>query len=153
MQCYFLVFRDLGWVFGPLSGLEELTRSSLEGVSNRAPFLLIKMGVLQADFSSLILGFLEASKKANLSFKSPSPKPHLNRTGSSSCTPNSNKVDMSKVLFLPCKLIRNNRKVGTASLRSRTCTKRNVGVRCTFQGSVSVCYISKWEIDTYQKRA
>ena len=39
------------------------------------------MGVLQA-FLLLGIGFLQASKKANLSYKSPSPKPHLDRTGS-----------------------------------------------------------------------
>ena len=33
-------------------------------------------------FLLLGIGFLLASKKANLSFKSPSPKPHLDRTGS-----------------------------------------------------------------------
>ena len=63
------------------SGVEKLTRSSLKGLSNRWPFLLIKMGVLQA-VSLLGTGYLEASKKANLPFKSPSPKPHLDRTGS-----------------------------------------------------------------------
>ena len=53
---------------------------SLKGRFKR-PLLLIKMGVLQAVLS-LGLGFLEASQKANLSLKNPSPKPHLNWTGS-----------------------------------------------------------------------
>ena len=63
--------------------MEKLTRSSLKGLSNRAlfahengcfanRFLLLGIGPI---------GVLEASKKANLSFKSPSPKPHLNQTG------------------------------------------------------------------------
>ena len=34
------------------SGVEKLTRSSLQGVSSRTPFLLVKMRVLQADLSS-----------------------------------------------------------------------------------------------------
>ena len=56
------------------SGVEKLTRSSLKGVSNRALFAYVKMGIGKQIFL-LGIGFLEASKKANLSFKSPSPKP------------------------------------------------------------------------------
>ena len=63
------------------SGLEKLIRSSLKGVSNTALFAY-KDGRFASSFLLLGIGFLEASKKANSSFKSPSPKPHLNRTGS-----------------------------------------------------------------------
>ena len=41
-----------------------------------------KNGHFASSFLLLGIRFLEASKKANLSFKSPSPKPYLNRTGS-----------------------------------------------------------------------
>ena len=64
-----------------VSGVEKLTRSSLKGVSNRALFAY-KNGRFASSFLLLGIGFLEASKKDNLSFKSPSPKPHSNRTGS-----------------------------------------------------------------------
>ena len=63
------------------SGVEKLTRSSLKGLSNRA-LLRIKNGCFASRFLLLGIGFLEASIKTNLSFKSPSPKPLLNRTGS-----------------------------------------------------------------------
>ena len=58
-----------------------MTRSSLKGLSNRAIFAC-KNWPFASRFLLLGIGFLEASKKANLSFKRPSPKPHLNRTGS-----------------------------------------------------------------------
>ena len=58
-----------------------MTRSSLKGVSNRA-LLAYKNGRFASSFLLLGIGFLEALKKANVSFESPSPKPHLNRTGS-----------------------------------------------------------------------
>ena len=48
---------------------------------NRA-LLAYKNGRFASSFLLLGIGLLQASKKANLSFKSPSPKPHLNRTGS-----------------------------------------------------------------------
>ena len=64
-----------------LSGVEKLTRSSLKGVSSKTLFAY-KNGRFASSFLLSGIGFLEASKKANLSFKSPSPKPHLNRTGS-----------------------------------------------------------------------
>ena len=57
--------------------MEKLTRSSLKGLSNRAIFARFA-----SRFLLLGIGFLEASKKANLSFKSTSLKPHLNQTGS-----------------------------------------------------------------------
>ena len=41
-----------------------------------------KNGRFASSFLLLGVGLLEASQKANLSFKSPSPKTHLNRTGS-----------------------------------------------------------------------
>ena len=63
------------------SGVEKLTRSSLKGLSNRA-LLAYKNGRFASRFLLLGIGFLEASKKANLSFKSSSPKPPLNWTGS-----------------------------------------------------------------------
>ena len=69
-----------------MSGVEKLTRSSLKGVSNRA-LIIYKNGRFASRFLLLGLGFLEASKKANLSFKSPSPKPHLSRTGSEFALP------------------------------------------------------------------
>ena len=50
------------------SGVEKLTRSSLKGVSNRALFAY-KNGCFASRFLFLGIGFLEASKKANLSFK------------------------------------------------------------------------------------
>ena len=65
------------------SGVEKLTQSSLKGLSNRA----LKNGRFASRFLLLGIGFLEASNKANLSFKSPSPKPHLNRTGSAFALP------------------------------------------------------------------
>ena len=68
-------------VFVLISWVEKLTRSSLKGLSNRAIFAY-KNGRFASRFLLFGLGFSEASKKANLSFKSPSPKPHLNRTGS-----------------------------------------------------------------------
>ena len=61
--------------------MEKLTQSSLKGLSNRALFAY-KNGRFASRFLLLGIGFLEASKKANLSFRSPSPKPQLNRTGS-----------------------------------------------------------------------
>ena len=63
------------------SGVEKLTRSSLKGFFNRALFAY-KNERFASSFLLLGVGLLQASKKANLSFKSPSPKPHLNRTGS-----------------------------------------------------------------------
>ena len=53
------------------AGVEKLTRSSLKGDKNRALFPY-KNGRLSG------IGLLEASKKANLAFKSPSAKPLLN---------------------------------------------------------------------------
>ena len=64
-----------------ISGVEKLTRSSLKGFLNRALFAF-KNGRFAGSFLFLGIGLLKALKKANLSFKSPSPKPHLNRTGS-----------------------------------------------------------------------
>ena len=61
--------------------MEKLTWSSLKGFLNRALFAY-KNGRLASSFLLLGIGLLFASRKANLSFKSPSPKPHLNRTGS-----------------------------------------------------------------------
>ena len=63
------------------SRVEKLTRSSLKGFFNRALFAY-KNGCFESSFLFLDIGVLQASKKANFSFKSPSPKPHLNRTGS-----------------------------------------------------------------------
>ena len=45
---------------------------------------------------------------------------------------------------------RNNRKGGTASLRSRTCLKRNAVFGARFKGFFFVFSISKRESDTYQ---
>ena len=59
--------------------MEKLARSSLKGVSNRALSAYENGRFVASTFLLLGKGFLEASKKANLSFKSPSPKPHLNR--------------------------------------------------------------------------
>ena len=61
--------------------MRKLTRSSLNGVLNRALFAY-ENGCFASRFLLLGIGFLEASKKANLSFKSPSSEPLLNRTGS-----------------------------------------------------------------------
>ena len=77
------------------SGVEKLTRSSLKGRSNRARFAY-KNGRFASRFLLLGIGFLEASKKANLSFKSPSPKPPLNRTGSVFALPKKSKTKSSK---------------------------------------------------------
>ena len=49
-------------------------------VSNRALFAY-KNGRFASRFLLLGIGFSEALKKANLSFKSPSPEPHLIQTG------------------------------------------------------------------------
>ena len=48
---------------------------------NRALFAY-KNGHFASSFLLLGIGLVQASKKANLSFQSPSPKPLLNRTGS-----------------------------------------------------------------------
>ena len=61
--------------------MKKLTQASLKGVSNRALFAC-KNGRFASNFLLLGVGFLEASKQANSSFKSLAPKPHLNRTGS-----------------------------------------------------------------------
>ena len=63
------------------SGVEILTRSSSNGLSNRA-ILAHKNRFFASRLLLLGIGFLEAPRKANFSFKSTSPKPHLNRTGS-----------------------------------------------------------------------
>ena len=63
-----------------LSGVENPTRSSLKGVSSRALFAY-KNGRFANSFLLLGIDF-ETLKKANMSFKSPPLKPHLNRTGS-----------------------------------------------------------------------
>ena len=59
----------------------KLTLSSSKAFLNRALFAY-ENGHFASGFLLLGIGLLEASKKANLSFKSPSPKPHFNRTGS-----------------------------------------------------------------------
>ena len=64
-----------------LSGVEKLTRSSLKGVSNTAVFAYKTWRFISCSLL-LGIGFLQASTKANLSLKSPSPKHHLNRTRS-----------------------------------------------------------------------
>ena len=51
-------------------------------------FFAYKKERFASSFLLLGIGFLEASKKATLSFKSPSPKPHLNRTRSVFALPN-----------------------------------------------------------------
>ena len=65
----------------PRGGVEKLTRSSLKGVSNKSLFAC-KNGHFASSFLLLGIGFLEASKQANLSFKRPSLEPRLDRTGS-----------------------------------------------------------------------
>ena len=65
------------WLF---SGVEKLTRSSLKGVFKQTPFY--KNGRFASSLLLLGVGLLQASKKAHLSFRSPSAKPHFNRTGS-----------------------------------------------------------------------
>ena len=60
--------------------MEKLTRSSLKAFLKRALFAY-KNERFASSFLLLGIEFLKASKKANLSFKSPSPKPHINRTG------------------------------------------------------------------------
>ena len=69
-----------------------MTWSSLKGVSNRALFAY-KNGRFPSSFLLLGIAFLEALKKANVSFKSPSPKPHLNRTGSVFALPKNADLD------------------------------------------------------------
>ena len=71
-----------------VSGVEKLTRSSLKGLSDRRPLFAYKNGCFASRFLLLGIGCLEASKKANSSFKSTSPKPHLNRTGPVFALPN-----------------------------------------------------------------
>ena len=56
------------------------------GFLNRA-LLAFKNGHFASSFLLLGIGFLEASKNANLSFKRPSTKPHLHRTGSAFALP------------------------------------------------------------------
>ena len=68
------------------SGVEKLTRSSLKGLLNRAIFAC-KNRRFCKQFSPLRYRTFISPKKANLSFKSPSPKPHLNRTGSAFALP------------------------------------------------------------------
>ena len=63
------------------SGVEKLTRSSLKGVLNRAHFAH-KNGRFAGSFLPLRYRTFISQKKGKLVFKSPSPKPHLNRTGS-----------------------------------------------------------------------
>ena len=58
-----------------------------KGVFKRAVCAYKKEG-FASSFLLLGIGFLEALKKAKLSFKRPSPKPHLNRTGSVFALPN-----------------------------------------------------------------
>ena len=71
-----LVSETLVWT--QFSGVEELTRYRLKRVSNRA-LLLFK---ISKQFSALRCRSFISLEKANLPFKSPSPKPRLNRTGS-----------------------------------------------------------------------
>ena len=52
------------------------------------PFFAYKNGRFASSFLLLGRGLLYASKKVNVSFKSPFPKPHLNRTGSVLALPN-----------------------------------------------------------------
>ena len=56
------------------SGVEKLTRSSLEGFFNRALFA-DKNAHFASSFLLLGIGFLQASKKANLSFNAPLQNP------------------------------------------------------------------------------
>ena len=63
------------------SGVEKLTRSNFQGFSNRALFAY-KSGRFASSFLLSGIDIYKPRKKANLSFKRPSPKPHLNWTGS-----------------------------------------------------------------------
>ena len=80
------------------SGVEKLTRSSLKGFLNRALFAY-KNGRFASSLLLLGIGLLQASKKANLSFKSPSPKPHLIRAGSGFALPIFETLDKSTCLL------------------------------------------------------
>ena len=94
----------------------KLTRSSLKGVSNRALFAY-KNGRFASRFLLLGIGFLEALKKTNLSFKSPSPKPHLNRTGSGFALPiRANFTEIAKPRTLPQKPLSRPPKLAPADL-------------------------------------
>ena len=79
----------LDCLVGPSSKLRSGKTDPVQfkGVSNRAGLFAYKHGRFAKSFLLLGIGFLEASKKANLSFKSPSPKPHLNGTGSGFALP------------------------------------------------------------------
>ena len=84
----FLVFKKVHDLKMDLtSGVEKLTRSSLKGVSNRALFLY-KNGHFASSFLLLGIAVLEASKKANLSFKSPLSENPFRLDRVSFCTPN-----------------------------------------------------------------
>ena len=77
-------FMFIGFFLSPKkdsSGVEKLTRSSLKGFLNRALFAY-KRWAFCKQFSPLRYRTSISLEKGKLSFKDPSPKPHLNRTGS-----------------------------------------------------------------------